>query len=445
MDIRWLILLLAVPIICGSPSVTVANEGIFPYAYQQKILENGFRVVVIPMDSPGLVSYYSVVRTGSRDEWEPGHSGFAHFFEHMMFRGTEKYPGDVYDRIMTEMGADANAYTSNDITCYHITFASEDLEKVMELESDRFQNLSYAEQAFKTEAGAVHGEYLKSLSSPFFALREKLYDTAYDKHTYKHTTIGFGKDVEAMPTMYEYSKTFFRRYYRPENVVLLVVGDVDPAGTISLAERYYGGWEKGYVPPQITPEPEQRGERRASVRFNGRTLPVISVNYKGLAFDPNSIEVAACQLMGNLMFGSTSDIYKKLVLEEQRVQYIGAGFASSRDPDLLSITSMVKKESDVDAIEEEIYRTIEKHQETLVDEKKLNDLKSSLKYGFLMRLNTPDRVAGSLSRITAMTGGIEAMDQLYATYDRVTPEDIRNAAKKYLVKDGRTVVVLKGR
>ena len=114
---------------------------------------------------------------------------------------------------------------------FHLTFAKEDLEKVIEIESDRFQNLSYDEPAFQTEAGAVYGEYRIGAAQPVVALHEKLQDLAYDVHTYKHTTIGFEADVKAMPEGYEYSLAFYRRYYRPENVVLLVAGDVDPAAT----------------------------------------------------------------------------------------------------------------------------------------------------------------------------------------------------------------------
>jgi zinc protease len=418
--------------------------GIFPYAYQEQILDNGLKAILIPMESPGLVAYYSVVRTGSRDEYEPGHSGFAHFFEHMMFRGTKKYPGSVYDKLVTEMGADANAYTSDDITCYHMNFASEDLEKVMELESDRFQNLSYGEQAFKTEAGAVHGEYLKSLSSPYFLLSEKLMDTAFDVHTYKHTTIGFRQDIEAMPTMYQYSLSFFNRYYRPENVVVLIVGDIDPTKTMGLVKKYYGNWQKGYVPPQVPVEPEQKNERTANVTYNGQTLPILCVAYKSLAFDPQNKEMAACYLLGDLAFGETSEIYKKLVLNEQRVQFISADFSSARDPQLLSIWTMIKKEDDVDNIKNDIYQTIDYFQQNRVEDQKLADLKSRLKYGFLMGLETPDDVAGGLARFIALTGDIKAVDQLYSTYDQVTPEDILDVANKFLVEQKRTVLVLKG-
>ena len=143
-------------------SIGADSDGrIFPYPSKTFVLANGLKIYTIPTPTKGIVSYYSVVRTGSRDEWEEGHSGFAHFFEHMMFRGTKKYPGHIYDSLTISMGANANAYTTDDYTCYHLTTTAANLEKVIELESDRFQNLSYEEDPFKTESGAVYGEYRK--------------------------------------------------------------------------------------------------------------------------------------------------------------------------------------------------------------------------------------------------------------------------------------------
>ncbi len=421
------------------------TESIFPYTYHETVLDNGLKVIMIPMDSPGLVACYSIVRTGSRDEYEPGHTGFAHFFEHMMFRGTKKYPSSAYDKIVTEIGADANAFTSNDITCYHLDFTKEDLETVMELESDRFQNLSYTEEAFKTEAGAVYGEYLKSLSNPWYALYEKLMDTAFDVHTYKHTTIGFRKDIEAMPTMYAYSQSFFNRYYRPENVVLLIAGDINTTATLNLIQKYYGQWEKGYVPPKITEEPEQTKERRANVSFNGKTLPILCISYKSLGFDPADIQMAACYLMGEVIFGETSELYKKLVLDERRVESIEADFTSARDPNLMAVLVQIKDENDIDKIEKEINQAVIHSQKEMVDTKRLNDLKNHIKYQFLMNLDTPAKVADNCAGIIAMTGEIEAVDQLYRSFDQVTPEAILKAANDFLVSQKRTVIVLKGR
>ena len=128
------------------------QAGVFPYETQVETLDNGLKVVMVPMKSEGLVAYWTIVRTGSRDEYEPGHSGFAHFFEHMMFRGTERFPQDTYSRIVTEMGADANAFTTDDLTAFHLSITAEDLERTMEIESDRFQDLAYSEEAFRTEA-----------------------------------------------------------------------------------------------------------------------------------------------------------------------------------------------------------------------------------------------------------------------------------------------------
>ncbi|HEX9657223.1 MAG TPA: pitrilysin family protein [Bacteroidota bacterium] len=417
---------------------------IFPYEYKQEVLPNGLKVIMIPMDSPGLVAYYSIVRTGSRDEVEKGKSGFAHFFEHMMFRGTKNYPGPVYDSIMTTIGADANAYTTDDLTAYHLNFAKDDLEKVVELESDRFQNLSYPESGFQTEAGAVYGEYRKGITQPFWVLNEKMQNLAYDVHTYKHTTIGFEEDIKAMPQAFEYSKGFFNRFYRPENVVLVVAGDIDPSATVTLVKKYYGGWEKGYVQPQVTPEPPQKKERIGNVSYSGKTLPIIDIAYKGDALDPENTDYVASLLLGDLAFGENSDLYKKLYIQEQKVQFIGASIPMNRDVPLFEIYSMVKSENDLDYIRDEVYKTLETFKTNPVDATKLENLKKRNKYSFLMGLDTPDNVAGGLARLVAVTGGIDIVDQLYGQMEKVTPEHITSAAKKYFVPERRTVVVLKG-
>ena len=430
--------------VCAFAWSTAMSDDIFPYKYQKESLPNGLSVIMIPMESPGLMAYYSVVRTGSRDEVEKGKSGFAHFFEHMMFRGTKKYPGPVYDSIVTSIGANANAYTTDDYTAFHLNFAREDLEKVIDIESDRFQNLYYEEPAFQTEAGAVYGEYRKNITNPFEMLNEKMQDLAYDVHTYKHTTIGFEADIKAMPQAYDYSKSFFKRFYRPDNVVIVIAGDFDPAATMALIAQYYGGWQKGYQKPDVQPEPPQQGERRAEVSYPGRTLPILDVAYKGDALNPENRDFAAAILLGDLAFGETSDIYKKLVVQDQKVENIGCSTPINRDVPLFEIYSMVKKAEDVDSVRDEIYRTVEKFKTIPVSEKRLGDLKRRNRYGFLMGLDTPDHVAGGLARFVALTGGIEVVDRLYTELNKVTPGDVMHAASRYFTPDSRTVVVLKG-
>jgi zinc protease len=418
--------------------------GTFPFPYDQQTLPNGLKTIVVPLETPGLVTYFSIVRTGSRDEVEPGRTGYAHFFEHMMFRGTKNLPGPEYDRTVISLGADSNAFTTDDFTAYHLTFSKDDLETVMKIESDRFQNLSYEKPAFETEAGAVYGEYRKGISSPFMMLEEKLLDTAFDKHTYKHTTMGFESDVKAMPQGYDYSLSFFKRFYRPENVVILITGDVQPKAAFALVKEYYGDWPKGYEPPKITPEPPQLAERSGEVRYPGKTLPILCIAYKGAAFDAGDNNYVAALLFNALAFGETSDLHKKLVLRDQMVEMLMADVPMNRDMPLFTLMTMVKEEKDVAAVRDEIYQAIAEFQTTPVEAKKLADLKKRMKYGFLMGLDSSDNVAGTLARIVALTGGIEAIDKLYDTIEGITPEDVRRAAEKFYQPNRRTVMVLKG-
>jgi len=444
--VRQFLLFLLALLLSGSPLMAErGGDGAFPYDYRVETLENGLSVIMVPMSAGGLMSYYSIVRTGARYEYEDGKTGFAHFFEHMMFRGTKNYPADIYDRMVTEMGADANAYTTDDYTAYHLSFASEDLETVVKLESDRFQYLEYEEAAFQTEAGAVYGEYRKNRSNPWSVLFEELMQTAFTRHTYGHTTMGYEKDIKAMPGLFNYSKEFFSRYYRPDNVILVLVGDFNSGRALDLIRSYYTAWQPGYVPPKINPEPEQLKERSVSVSYDGKTLPLMVISYKSPSLDPSDRLGVAGSMLGELLFGESSDIYKKLVLQEQKLQFIGADFGFNRDPKLWSIYAMIKQEADIAMVRQEIDKTIARYRDQAVSDKQLADIKKRLKYSFLMDLDTPEKVAGGLARFVALTGGIEVIDALYAMYDRVTPADIQKAAATYLTPARRTVATLKGR
>ena len=186
MSVRNTLLLGGLLMIAGlataAPGMAAPGD-IFPYQVSQTTLANGLKVVAIPYDSPGTVAYYLVVRTGSRDEVEAGHSGFAHFFEHMMFRGTDKYPSEKYNDLLKKMGADSNASTTDDATTYHIVGPSSELTTMMDMESDRFKGLKYSEDGFRTESLAVLGEYNKGVSNPVQPMFEKLRDLAFEKHT----------------------------------------------------------------------------------------------------------------------------------------------------------------------------------------------------------------------------------------------------------------------
>jgi len=418
---------------------------ILPFPSHARTLPNGLTAIVVPMPSDGLVAYWSIVRTGSRDEYEEGRTGFAHFFEHMMFRGTKRFPSDVYNRVITTIGADANAYTTDDHTAYHLSMAGEDLEQVMELESDRFQRLSYAETAFQTEAGAVYGEYRKSRMEPEFALYEELVGTAFERHPYGHTTMGYERDIAIMPTLYEYSRMFFDRYYRPENTVLFIAGDVTPATVFALVEQYYGGWQRGYVPPTIPVEPEQNAERRVEVGYDGQTLPLLQIAYKLPVYDPADRTRVAADLFADLAFGETSEAYRRLVLDEQVAEDLDAAASYNRDPGLLEITTRIKDPAKIDYVLGVVDATIAQVRANEPDAKRLADLQRRLRYGFLMGLQTPDSVAARVAPFVALHGDLSGLDRLYATYAAITPADVHAAAERYLQTERRTVGVLKSR
>ena len=417
-----------------------ANAGVFPFPYETFALENGMRTYLIKAGAPGQISYVSVVRTGSRDEVEPGKSGFAHFFEHMMFRGTEKYPN--FDAETTKMGAFRNASTWADQTAYYAVANSEYLEKIMDLEADRFMNLRYSEPDFKTEAGAILGEFQQGAREPQRWLNERVREAAFDKHTYRHTTIGYEADVRAMPQAYEYSKSFFQRFYRPENVVLVIAGDVDFEKAKALVRKYYASWKPGFKAPAIEPEPTQAAPREQTVKYPGRTLPIISINYKAPAWSATDKSAVALEVLGQIAFGPNSAIYRKLVLQERRAQYVGPAFGLSRDPYLVSVQAMASNPADAKAVEAEIMTAIRALHETPVDAKQLAATKSALKYGFLMGLESAQDVALAVMWPIVYTGRLEAVEEYYRTLESLTPDDLREAAKKYLVDTGRTTIVM---
>ena len=201
-------------------------------------LKNGMTWIVIEDASIPNANMYLFWRVGSRNEY-PGITGLSHFFEHMMFRGTDQYSSAEYAEIIKNAGGDQNAYTTDDYTNYFITFNKAELEQVLAVEADRFQNLKYTEEQFRTEAQAVKGEYLKNFSNPILKMLERLRDLSFQQHTYKHTTMGFFADIEAMPDQLDYSKVFFDRWYRPEKSTVILVGDLDPDVTVELVEKYF--------------------------------------------------------------------------------------------------------------------------------------------------------------------------------------------------------------
>jgi len=417
------------------------TDNILPYKIHQHRLDNGLNVVTVPFPSPGLASFYIITRVGARNEVEDGVTGFAHFFEHMMFRGTDNYSKEEYAGALKSTGAAANANTSQDRTEYHMTGSADKLELMFELEADRFQNLNYSIHDFKTEAGAVKGEYTKNFASPYQQIYEKLLETAFVEHTYGHTTMGYFDDIVDMPNQYEYSLAFFDRYYRPEYNTVLVVGDVTPEQVNALAEKYFGAWERGSYEAEIPVEPKQNETRYVHLQ-NAGIPPYLSMSYKGPAFSAEAIDMPALDVLASIVFSPTSNLYKKLVLEEQKVRFLGGGARDQRDPGLFTIQASLVDKTDMPYVMAQIEAAIRNVQENGVDAQDLERTKSHLKFSTAMNLDTPDAIAGSLSNYIQLTGDPEAMNRLYAQYDKVDQADVKAVARQFLRSEQLTIATI---
>jgi zinc protease len=422
--------------------IAQSDSDVFPYEVSEVTLDNSLKVIAIPYDSPGTVAFYTIVRTGSRDEVEPGHSGFAHFFEHMMFRGTETYSAEEYNDILKRAGADSNAFTTDDYTAYHITGPARELPTFVKLEADRFQNLRYTEDVFRTEALAVLGEYNKSASSPGLLLMEKLRDLAFDKHTYEHTTIGFLDDIKAMPEHYDYSLKFFDRYYRPDNTIVLVVGDLSPQDVFHLVRTHYGSWKPGYKPPHIEPEAPQPERRTGHISWPNPTRPYMMLGYHTPAFSTSDTSWPALDVISELLFSESAPLYQELVVAKQWVDALSGGAEDHRDPYLFTVMARVKSDDLVPQVKMVIDQHLQKLQSEPIEPRRVDAVKSHLRYSFALGLDSPASVARQVAHYLNLTRQVDTINRLYALYQRVDAGAVTRSAQQVFQAKNETMVTL---
>src|SRR5690606_1050486 len=184
-------------------------------------------------------------------------------------------------------------------------------------------------------------------------------------------TMGYEKDIAAMPGLYDYSRQFFSRYYRPDNTILFVAGDIQPEALLPVIREHYAAWQPGYVPPAVEQEPPQREERRVEVAYEGQTLPVVWISYKVDRFDPGNGDRVAAELFAELAFGPTSEAYRRLVIEEQAVEFLEADVGANRDPGLLDIYARIKDPAKVEYVREVIDETVARYREKPPDPQRL--------------------------------------------------------------------------
>ena len=282
--------------------------------------------------------------------------------------------------------------------------SSASLEAIIDIESDRFQNLEYSEDDFRTEAGAILGEYNLNFSNPVALLQERLHDRAYLFHPYKHTTLGLLADIQDMPNHYDYSREFYDRYYRPNNSFIVVVGDFDEAELERLVGQYYAGWEESDFEPTIPVEPPQTRLRTDEVTWPNPTLPFVMFGYRVPDFSDQSIEMPALDVLSQLLFSETSPLFQKLYLEEQVVDVLTGGAVDSRDAPLFTITARVTDPARIEYVRQAIVDEIDRMKVEPVDDATLAATKSHMRYQFAMGLDNPGGIAPNLEPLPAAHG-----------------------------------------
>jgi zinc protease len=343
---------------------------------------------------------------------------------------------------MNHAGARHNASTSDDKTWYYATFAKEDLEPIIAMMGDQFQNLDYSEADFKTEARAVLGEYNKNAANPFFKTYETLRKTAFTTHTYGHTTMGFIEDIENMPNQFAYSKQFFDRYYRPERTTIIVAGDVDAQQVLPLVQKYWGKWKKGSYVSTVPQEPKSTAAKYAHVEWPTPTSPIVAVAFRNPAFSETNPDNAAMDMVSDIWFGQTSDIYKKLVVDEQKVDAFNAGNSSNRDPELFTVYARLKNANDAADVRDEILRTVARARSELIPAAQLTDAKMAARYGFIRTLDNTNSIASTLAQFVHYRRSYATLNNAYRLYEGLTPASIRAAAARYFTDANLVVTTL---
>lgn len=429
-------------------------QGFFPYEVHRHRLENGLDVLVIPMpEFENVLSYNTLVLAGARNETEKGKSGLAHLFEHILFRHRSEGRANGYDEAMGNLGAFNNAYTWFDITYYHPVTFTENLGELSRLEADRFQRLDFTEKIFKTEAGAVLGEYRNSATNPGLRMSEVQLRLLYGDYGYGHTTIGYLEDVEDMPNEYEAALQFYEDFYQPNNCVLLVSGDVAPEDIVALAEERYGQWEPGVIPDAGEPSPVG-GPKREHVDWSVDVPPRVNVCYRMEPFRAGSATTAVGQILPELLTSETAPLYQILRSQKQTASSLGLSRAvyesAGPGPFVLRATLYKDKYAELgDALFEDVIADVDaaldqlRRFSSLPDaQETLDALKSKYQYDLLAAIDSPASAAETFYWYYRFERDLDVFDELVASVNALTPQDVEHFARTTFVPENRVVVTL---
>ncbi|MEL6478585.1 MAG: pitrilysin family protein [Pseudomonadota bacterium] len=422
---------LALPVMAKAPEVA-ANPAVTTFT-----LDNGMDAVVIEDTRAPVVTHMVWYRVGSADEpW--GDSGIAHFFEHMMFRGSENYPEGVAGRIIAENGGSENAFTSYDYTAYFQRIAADRLDLVMGLEADRIANLIINDDVTATERKVILEERnQRTDTSPQQLFAEQMRAALFLNHPYAVPVIGWRHEIEQLSTAD--LKAFYDRFYTPDNAILVVAGDVDPAEVKALAEKHYGPLKPSGNPPQARPaEPPQLAPRRMVMDDPKVRQPYVMRLYKVPSYASGTPEEAAALhvLSEVLGIGISSRFAAKLQLKDKTAISTGSWYsASARDASGFGIWGVPTPGTDLSQVEADLDEVIAELAASGPTEEELDRVKRKLRAARIFAKDSVSSQANLYGRTLSVGLTVEDVDRWPAYVEAVTAEDVAAAANKHLNLD----------
>lgn len=409
--------------------------------YYTKNLDNGLQIVAIPMDNnTNVVSVDIFYKVGSRNE-VMGKSGIAHMLEHLNFKSTKNLKAGEFDEIVKGFGGVNNAGTSFDYTHYFIKTSSKNTDKSLELFSELMQNLTLNDEEFQPERDVVAEERRwRTDNNPMGYLQFRVFNNTFIYHPYHWTPIGFMDDIKNWTI--EDIKDFHSTYYQPQNAIVVVAGDIKKDDVFSYVEKHFKDIKNTKeIPSSVhTVEPKQDGERRAIINKESN-VQMLAMTYHIPNFEHED-QIALSALSQLLSSGKSSILQKVLVDEKRLANSVYAYNMELKDPGVFMFMAVANENVDALKIEKEILDIISKIQKGEIKEKELDKLKINTKADFIYSLESSSDVA-SLFGTYLVRDNIKPLLEYEANLEKLKVEDIVNVAKKYLVKENSTTLILK--
>lgn len=408
-------------------------------------LDNGLKILVKQDKRAPIAVVQLWYKVGSSYE-QNGSTGISHVVEHMMFKGTQKYPTGEFNRIIAENGAEDNAFTAQDYTAYYQVIAADRLEVAFDLESDRVRNLTLPPEEFKKEIEVVKEERRwRTEDKPTALLREQFEATAFMNSPYHNPVIGWMADLDAMKV--EDLRAWYERWYAPNNATLIVVGDVEPDKVFELAKKYYGPLKPtaDIPPPKPQTEVEQKGMRYLKLKAPAE-LPYIMLGYKVPSmlstlekWQPYALEMLASILDG----GNSSRLAKELIRGKEIASEASASYSGyGRLPDLFVLGGMPAQGQKLETVKAALLEQVEKLKNQPVSTEELARVKAQVIAGEIYERDSQQQQASLLGSLESVGLGYALADQYVDNILAVTPEQIQAVAKQYLNEDHLTVAEL---